>query len=351
MSANETPDGVNDSLGYVSPNISSAEEQEEQKEEELDEAALEQKKRETVQLDGIPIDEKDIKFKATEIRRKADISYFVNVAEPEENPKAEQKAANGKPAGDKKPFDIKNITAFINKPKTAQPEGKKAEKVDIVAKLKSIFLDGWHKYVTIGVVAAVVILIGCMIIIPIIEKNASKPGDDPGTGEVKIYDNPLDRLKDTEAVNAFLNYDFETVDRIYSEVEEELKTDEEVAKLYIDKAKRILDADPTEIDRIYSAADKAFKKGSDNADIVKELYVIYGLLGDKEKAEEMNETLISLGVNIDDDDEDDKKDDDKKEDSDKKTDDKKTDDKKQTGDTTVKEDKTKDTTKKPETNE
>ncbi len=327
MSANDTPTEVNDNLGYVSPNISSGDE-EEQKEEELDEAALEQKKRETVQLDGIPIDEKDIKFKATEIKRKADISYFVNVAEePEEAPADPKKTADGKPAGEKKPFDFKNIAAMIKKPAAAKSEDQPKEKVDIVAQLKTIFIDGWHKYITIGVAAVILIIIGCMIIIPIIEKNSSGADNDPGAGEVKIYDNPFDRLEDTEAMNAFLNYDFETVDRIYKEVEEDLKSDDDIAKLYLDKAKRILDADATEVDRIYEAADIAYRKGSDNPEIVKELYVIYGLLGDKEKADEMNDTLIELGIDIDEDDDGDEKDDAEKKDAEKKDDSKKDDDK------------------------
>ena len=330
MNADEAQTGANDNLGYVSPNISSAEEQERQAEEELDEAALEQKKRETVELDGIPIDEKDIKFKATEIKRKADISYFVNVVEePEEAPKDDSGKSTAKPASDKKAFDFKKITALINKPKTNQPQQVKTEKIDIVAKAKSILIDGWHKYITIGVVAAIVILIGCMIIIPIIEKNSSSDtGDD--TTETKVYDNPFDRLKDTEINDAFSNLDFDTVERIYSEVEAELTSDEDIAKLYLDKAKRILEADESEVERIYAAAEKAYKKSPKDVDIIKELYVIYGYLGNKEKAEEMNDALIELGVDINDDEEDeeddnkeddkkdnDEKDDDEKEDSDK----------------------------------
>ena len=353
MNADETPTEANDNPGYVSPNISSAEEQEAQEEEQLDEAALEQKKRETVEIDGIPIDEKDIKYKATEIKRKADISYFVNVSEePEEDPQGSK--ATGKDGEKKFDFDIKNIkniaTNLIKKPSAEKAEGEKAEKVDVAAKMKSIFVDGWHKYVTIGVVAAVLIIIGCMIIIPIIEKNSANTGDDTGSGEVKIYDNPFDRLKDTEMTNALLNYDFETVDRIYKEVEEDLESDDDIAKLYLDKAKRVLDADPTEKDRIYEAAKIAYKKGSDDPEIVKELYVIYGLLGDKEKAEEMNEALAALGVDIDGDD---KEDDDDKEDGEKKDEDKKDTDKTKEADKTQESGDSKDasTTEKPKSNE
>ena len=59
MSAKNAPGEVNNKGLFGSPNITSSEEDITS---EVDKAAEEQKKRETVDIDGVPIDEKDIKY-------------------------------------------------------------------------------------------------------------------------------------------------------------------------------------------------------------------------------------------------------------------------------------------------
>ncbi len=94
MSANDsrsfgevTSDSSADSSNFVSPNITSAAEEEQRAQEQ---AAAAQKQAETVNIDGVPIADQDIQYKTRDIvARKADAKYFVNIKEEEEAAKAQ----------------------------------------------------------------------------------------------------------------------------------------------------------------------------------------------------------------------------------------------------------------------
>ena len=65
-------------------------------------------KTETVDIDGISFDEKELKFKAEDIKKKGETEYFVNVEGAEQRKKeaarkAKKEAAANKEAADKKP--------------------------------------------------------------------------------------------------------------------------------------------------------------------------------------------------------------------------------------------------------
>ena len=117
MSVNNAPGEVNKDKFFDSPNISSAEDEIE--EPEVDKEAEERKKRETVEIDGVPIEGKEIKYKAEDIKKKGKMNYFVDVEGAENRAKNEaKKAEEEKAAAEKKAAEEK---------KSAERKVKEAE--------------------------------------------------------------------------------------------------------------------------------------------------------------------------------------------------------------------------------
>ena len=142
MSAKDAPGEVNENPNFDSPNISSAADEEQQA---IDAAAEERKKAETVDIDGIPIEEKELQFKAEDIKKKGKTEYFVNVEGAEERKKeaakkakeeaeaAARKAKEEKAAADKAAAEQAAAEA---KAKTEEEKRQKAEDTRVIGELK-----------------------------------------------------------------------------------------------------------------------------------------------------------------------------------------------------------------------
>ena len=319
MSVNDAPGEVNKDKVFDSPNISSSEEEIEK---EVDKAAEEQKKRETVDIDGIPIEEKEIKYKAEDIKKKTKMNYFVNVEGAEERAKAEAKrkeeakraaakqaedekkaaekqkreeqaAADKKLADEKKQLD--EVNAYVKKQKNAKVRAEKKEKRETdIDQTKMILLKGWRKYVTLGVTLASIVIIALSIALPIVNKNIENSKNDNTPVLTEEFEKVAEVLGEDNTKNAFDNYDFEEVDRIYSQLEKDLVSDTDIANLYLNKAKRTINSDMAEIDRARAALRKAYIFGGDNAEVVYGLGEIYSMINDEENRDRMSELLTAI---------------------------------------------------------
>ena len=170
MSAKNAPGEVKENPNFDSPNITTAEEEEQQAINAEEEA---RKKAETVDIDGIPIDEKDISYKASDISKKGRAEYFVNVEGAEQRKKEAEKKAKIEAEEDAKAQKraervMKEIKAEEEaKQKRVDKERKKKdqyldrlehrrekrEKREKTAeKIKYFFFGKWHKFVTIFLV-------------------------------------------------------------------------------------------------------------------------------------------------------------------------------------------------------
>ena len=319
MSVNDAPGEVNKDKVFDSPNISSSEEEIEQ---EVDKAAEEQKKRETVDIDGIPIEEKEIKYKAEDIKKKAKMNYFVNVEGAEERAKAEAKrkeeakraaakqaedekkaaekqkreeqaAADKKLADEKKQLD--EVNAYVKKQKNAKVRAEKKEKRGTdIEETKAFLLKGWRKYVTVGITLVSIVVIALSIALPIVNENIKNSEPDQQTEVSSEFRQTIDIINSDTVKNAFDNYDFNTVDILYNEAESMLKSDKEIAVLYLNKAKRTANADLDEKDRIRAAIRKANVYGGDDIEIVSGMQEAYSLIEDRENANRMWERIVVL---------------------------------------------------------
>jgi hypothetical protein len=217
MSAKDAPGEVNENPNFDSPNISSAADEEQQA---IDAAAEERKKAETVDIDGIPIEEKELQFKAEDIKKKGKTEYFVNVEGAEERKKeaakkakeeaeaAARKAKEEKAAADKAAAEQAAAEA---KAKTEEEKHQKAEDTRVIGelkqkakarkkqnreiaqkekqekfkqyirddlqesarranKVKKFFFGGWHKIITILVILIIIAIPTFFIVNTNIEK-------------------------------------------------------------------------------------------------------------------------------------------------------------------------------------
>lgn len=225
MSAKDAPGEVNKNPNFDSPNISSAADEEQQA---IDAAAEERKKAETVDIDGIPIEEKELQFKAEDIKKKGKTEYFVNVEGAEERKKeaakkakeeaeaAARKAKEEKAAADKAAAEQAAAEA---KAKTEEEKRQKAEDTRVIGelkqkakarkkqnreiaqkekqekfkqyirddlqesarranKVKKFFFGGWHKIITILVILIIIAIPVGFFVVKNIESAAKREEQD-----------------------------------------------------------------------------------------------------------------------------------------------------------------------------
>ena len=327
MSAKDAPGEV-DNNNFGSPNISSAEEEEIK---EVDKAAEEQKKRETVEIDGIPIEDKEIKYKAEDIKKMKKMNYFVNVEGAEERAKAaakkkeaekraaekkveeeklaaERKAKEAKAKAEKAQAEekqhIEDVKNYIKKQKAKNArDEKREENSERREKLYNIFWKGWRKFVTI--LLPIIIGFGIFalitwVIIPAneqaeIDKEMAKGAELLREIANKPYEKVFAELEADENLhNAFINYNYDEIDGIYKEKEKVLLDNIDIAKLYMDYADRITRYHPDDVERIISKAELGYSYAPNDPDIVNLMRGYYSMAGNMEKAKEMAEKLNAL---------------------------------------------------------
>ena len=166
MSANDAnPTGGEEKTRIDSPNIKSSVESE--PESEVSEAELRRKAKETVAIDGIPIDEKDIKYHSKNIKEVDTGKLFVKVEGAEERKKAAIRAMEQKQRAEKK-----RVRDAIHAEKKSAHDKERKTRLE---KLANIFWAGKRKIATmIGIVAVIVLA----IFVPMIYRDIIKPGLD-----------------------------------------------------------------------------------------------------------------------------------------------------------------------------
>lgn len=145
---------------FNSPNIKSSVEQVEP-EHSVSEAELRRKAKETVAIDGVPIDEKDIEFHSKNIKAVDNGKLFVKVEGAEERKKALIRSMK------------EEQKALRNEKEKRDRETKRAERKVAQAKrresrlehLNSIFWKGRRKYVTL---ATITLVIAVCVIVPVL---------------------------------------------------------------------------------------------------------------------------------------------------------------------------------------
>lgn len=322
MSAKNAPGEVNNKGLFGSPNITSSEEDITS---EVDKAAEEQKKRETVDIDGVPIDEKDIKYKSEDIRKKNKLNYFVNVEGAEERAKeaakkkeiakreaekiaeaekqdAERKKKEEAEAVNKMKLDekkqIEEVTAYIKRQKSEKAKQERNAKIadKLVANKKKIKICG---------IALIVILAAAFAVAGIIayinrdtggyisdeDENKSMAAHTERT-EKDIYYTATDDLDTSEDLErALSNHEFEIVDLIYQPYIDKADNNTDKAKLYANKAKRIMKSDSREKERVMEAILKAYELSPKELTVLQTLRDIYIFYGETEKADKLEPEL------------------------------------------------------------
>ena len=96
--------------------------------------------------------------------------------------------------------------------------------------------------------------------------------------------------------NALVNYNFDEVDEIYDEIIKTLSEDIDIARVYMDKAYRIMDYHPEEVERIVHAAELAYSYAPDELSIANDLYSIYMFAEMPDKAAEIDYKLQQINL-------------------------------------------------------
>lgn len=320
MSAKDAPGEVNTNEVFDSPNISS----EEDIASEESKAVEEQKKRETVDIDGVPIDEKDIEYKAEDIRKKKKINYFVDVEGAEERAKeeakkkeiakreaekiaeaekqdAERKEKAEKDAAEKKKLEekkqIEEVNAYIKRQKADKAKKERNEKI-------ANNLSANKKKITIASIAALAVIALCVVVGIVF--NINNDGGEIESEEeqkkvmeeyVKKTENDkyftatydLDTSEDLE--RALKNHDYETVDFIFQSYIDETNDNIEKGKLYANKAKRILKSNNRAKDQVMAAIMKAYELAPEEVSVLQPLHDIYVFYDDLDNADKIQKKL------------------------------------------------------------
>ena len=276
MSANDAPGEVDTNNLFGSPNISTASEDDEELiDPEAKKAAEEQRERETVDIDGVPIADKDIKFKAEDIKKKDKMNYFVNVEGAEERAKADAKK-------------------------------KEAEKraADLKSKLKELFWSGKRKIFTLTLpVSVILIIIIASIVITSINNDKA---EDQLIADALAEVQEMEEMPFRKAVldidnneildNALVNYNFDEVDGIYDKIIKTMTENIDIARVYMDKAYRIMAYHPDEVERIVHAAELAYSYAPDELEMANDLYSIYMFAKMPDKAAEIDYKLQQINL-------------------------------------------------------
>ncbi len=322
MSAKDAPSEVNNNPNFDSVDFSSDEELDPELEEKAEELRL-QKERETVKIDGVPIDEKKVEYKASDIKKKGRMNYFVNIEGAEERARAAEKKANSDKAAserriheaeaaaekqkridedeaNKKLIEEKRRTDEINKYlKRQSSEKKRTAKKAYKEENKDALRKRRNSILRIAGIATAVVVLAIVIIVPIVlnaqeQERIRREEEAEAAASKAILGSTYVQIKlkldsDTYIINAFENYNYERIDQIYDDFDKQLEDYDEKAMLYMDKSKRILRYSPSDSDQILAAAEKAYDYSPRNIEVLSNLAFAYTLVGDTENAELANQ--------------------------------------------------------------
>lgn len=324
MSAKNAPGEVNNKGLFDSPNISTSENEEKIKP-EVDKEAEERRKRETVDIDGVPIDEKDIKYKAADIRKKGRMNYFVHVTDASKYEKlAEKRKAEAKRAAEHQAAEAKREAEREEKEAAAAAVRKQTEEkkhIDEVneyvkqqkrAKATAAKKDGRderkasarRRIITISsIVAAIIVVVGIAAALIIINQQRIADEDERKRDEeeylAEFMGNPVNAMlskinKDEEIIQLVENYRFEEVYAVYEEYLKDTTDNHVKGYVYMDLADKISKNTTGEEAEIVKVMEKARIYDPEDLYLLSHLRNAYMANGDLDKAKEVSAEIDRL---------------------------------------------------------
>ena len=324
-------DAIEKSPNFESPNFESVTDEEQKKK---DKAAAERKKAETVDIDGIPIDEKELKFKAADIKKKGKTEYFVNVEgaeerkrneekrirdealeakreaeekarEAEEKARAAQAAANKKAAEAKKRAtaeDNRVINELKQKAAARKKEIRRAKCQARRKRITSLLFEGGHKFITAGIVLLTAAVVIWFIVVPIEDARYAKLRAEQQAKEeeeiMKQLENDEDYVISTlldSADEDFRSFNLQKVDEIYDKALSMASNDGLKAEIYLRKSQTTYDLMyDLEPERVLNDALAAYRLVPDSPMTIDWLITVYDRRGDKKKVEEFEKKRDAL---------------------------------------------------------
>ncbi len=314
-----------------SPNISSAVDEERKQQVAVDAA---RRRAETVDIDGVPLDEKDVHFKTENIKKRSDADYFVNVegeAERKRNAarrareqaelerrateeaarktaaekKATEEAAARKAAAEKKAAAATDKRVLGELRRKAYARKKEIRRVRFRhhrQKLRDRLFKGGNKFITLGVALAAAALILTFVIIPLQQSADRRRAEELAQQQAAEYE----QLKETDesliiepildrAEERLDSYDLDGADIYYEEALSKVSTDELRSYIHLRRSQKIFNLMyELKEDRVLSDALKAYELAPDSVDAMRWLATVYERRGDSEAAAELQQKLDQI---------------------------------------------------------
>lgn len=331
-------DAIEKSPNFESPNFESVSDEEQIKKEK---AAAERKKAETVDIDGIPIDEKELKFKVADIKKKGKTDFFVNVEGAEERKRdeekrireeaaeakreaeekareAEEKARAARAAADKKAAEAKKrataednrvISELKQKAEARKKEIRRAKGQARRKKVKTLLFARGHKFITIGILLLIAAAAVFFVVIPIVDdmdrkRDAEIIAREEEEGKKRLEEDESYIIEPilAEADGYLENFDLSSADNLYNQALNKVSTDELRSYIYLHRsqttAQLMYDIEP---ERVLNDAKKAYELNHDSYEATRWLAEVYERRGEKEKADTLRNKLESMAPDEDDD--------------------------------------------------
>ena len=267
---------------FSSPNIKSASDEraddQASKEEEV------RKKRETVEIDGVPISKEDIKFHSSKIESKDGKSLFVNVKgaekrkREEERRKAEAERLAAKKLENEKRAEQKEVS---QQKRSERREERRQKREQLAFNIRDNRV-AIRRGIIIGIIALILVGIGAFFLIQkIIAANKEHSNE---VYNEKVFQALLDS---DDANNKFIEGDYAGGMAMYDDLIAKSTTDEAKAALYLQRAIAIDEnfSGKTELEQAISDAYKA-ESMHPNSLSAETIYKLEKKNGNEEKAEE-----------------------------------------------------------------
>lgn len=210
------------------------------------------KKAETVEIDGVPIDEKDLKFKAGDIKRKGADDYFVNV--------------------DRREIEKKERRQTKVEESARKKEASRSRAQKIQQQVKDFFFKGWHKTVFIGIIIAIILGGAGYAIWYKATENERLEAERTAAEAAKISEaNQVERTLLEKITNEAKKAEEDLPEAIagFDELISETESDADKSKIYLYKSQTIFKKFNNKVnnsyeDEIYDSAVKAYELDKDN---------------------------------------------------------------------------------------
>ena len=231
------------------------------------------KKAETVEIDGVPIDEKDLKFKAGDIKRKGADDYFVNV-DRREIEKKERRRAKAEEA--------------IRRKEENRSRAKKLRQ-----QIKNFFFKGWHKFAFIGVIVAMLVGSYFIWVHPKILAEIQRREEEALAAQIAAEEAAAESTADMEAklrqANEYIeSHDIDMAMPIYEDLLKNITEPEYKIRIYVSRSRLLFNSNQYSEeyrDLELSDAKAAYEVDHESFEAVGWLVEFYTRTGNKTEAE------------------------------------------------------------------